>query len=144
MRRTVAVAAVFLVLAGCSSSKNGKGTVSGKVTYKDQPVNNASILLYSTTTAGEAVVIPTAADGTFRAADIPAGDYKVAIQGSPASSGPDTKGMTKEQLEKMKDSLAKMKSEATIKFPQKYNNKDTSGLTLTVKGKTDKDFVLTD
>jgi hypothetical protein len=144
MRRNVAVALTLVLLAGCSGGKIVKTTLAGKLTYKDQPVNNATLMLYPAA-GGEAVIVPVDKDGNFRAADVPAGDYKIVVQGSAGSPGPDTKGMTKEQLEKMKDQLEKMKTEPTIAFPDKFKKKESTTLTVSVtKGMPDHPIALTD
>jgi hypothetical protein len=144
MRRSAAVCLVLLLLAGCSGSKTVKTTLAGKLTYKDAPVNNASLNLYPAA-GGEAIIIPVDKEGNFRAADVPAGDYKVVVQGSPGSPGPDTKGMTKEQIDKMKDQIDKMKSDPTIPFPDKYKKKESTTLSVTVsKGMAEQTFAMTD
>jgi hypothetical protein len=144
MRRSVAVCLGLLLLAGCSGSKIVKTTLAGTITYKEKPVNNATLLLYPAA-GGEGLPIPVDKDGKFRSADVPAGDYKVVVQGSAGSSGPDTKGMTKDQLEKMKGSLDAMKSDPTIPFPDKYKKKESTPLSVTVsKGMPEQTFTLTD
>jgi hypothetical protein len=133
MQRLIAVSIGLLLLAGCGSSRAPSGWVSGTITYKGQPVNGAALLLYPTSGAlGAEVTIPVTQEGTFRAADVPLGEYKIVVQPNPGDPGPSTKGMTPEQLAKMKDQLDKMKTPATITIPEKYKTKDKTDLTVTV------------
>jgi hypothetical protein len=144
MLRNVAVCLAVVLLAGCSGSKVVKTTLAGKLTYKGAPVNNATLNLFPTA-GGEAIIVPVDKEGNFRAADIPAGDYKIVVQGSAGSPGPDTKGMTKEQIDKMKEQIDKMKSDPTIAFPDKYKKKESTPLTVNVtKGMPDHPIELTD
>jgi hypothetical protein len=132
MRSVLPVSIGLLLLTGCGPSVV-KGVVSGTVTYKSQPVNGATLFLYPTTAGkGSEMTIPVNQEGTFRASDVPAGDYKVVVQPSAGNSGPKTKGMTKEQLAQMKEQVESMKVPATIKIPGKYTKQETSDLKMTV------------
>ncbi len=139
MRRIVVVSIGLLLLVGCGP-KNAKGTLSGTIKYKGLPVNGATLHLFTPGgKEGNDIEVPVAQDGTFSVADVPAGDYKVIVVGSPGTAGPSTKGMTPEQLAKMQGSLDKMKQEKTIDFPDKYKQKDKTDLTCTVvKGANEK------
>ncbi len=143
MRRTVAISVALLLLAGCGG-KSGKSTLSGKITYKDQPVNSATLYLFPSG-AGEPTVVPVAPDGTFRVADVPAGEYKVAVQGAAGQAGPSLRGLPPDKIEEAKAKMANMQTAATIAFPDKYKKKETSPLTLTVgKGAGEQNLTLTD
>jgi len=131
MRRTALVFLGFCFLVGCNTSKVAKGTLSGTVTYKGQPVNGGSLLLYTPAGAEAAAPIPLGQDGTFKAADVAAGDYKVVIQPSEGYKGPPTQGMSPEMMAKMKAN-PDFNQPATIKIPDKYKKIETSDLTLTV------------
>jgi hypothetical protein len=150
MRRVIAVGLGLLVLAGCSGSKGGNATLSGKVSYKDQPVNGASLLLYASGAAADAepLAIPVGQDGTFQAADVPPGDYKVVVRASEMPPGLADRMMkggggdaeTQDKMKKMREGM-----KATIAYPKKYKDRTTSPLTLTLKkGDPPHDFVLTD
>ena len=74
MRRIVLVSVVALVLAGCGPKRARTGAVSGKLTYKTQPVNNAALLLYSVSKEkADPILIPVEGDGSFRITDVPPG-----------------------------------------------------------------------
>jgi hypothetical protein len=143
MRRSVAVCLALFLLVGCGG-KNVKGVLSGKITYKGAPVNSATLELFPAA-GGEPLPIPVDKEGNFKAKDVPAGEYKVVVMGSAGTQGPNTQGMTKEQLEKAKGSLDAMKQDPTIAFPDKYKKKESTDLKVTVgSGETNQDFPLAD
>jgi hypothetical protein len=132
MRRLVLVSIAVLLFVGCRP-RAPKGTVSGTITYQGQPVNGATLLLYPTFgDEGAEISIPVSQEGTFRTDDVVAGEYKVVVQASPGNPGPSTKGMSPEQLAKMKDQLEQMKAPATIKYPDRYKQRDKTDLNVTV------------
>jgi hypothetical protein len=134
MRRIITVSIALLLLGGCGPQKT-TGTVSGTVTYNNQPVNGATLLLYpagARADEGKEIPIPVGQDGTFSSSNLPPGEYKIVVQANPGDPGPSTRGMTPEQLAKMKESLDKLKTPATIKYPDKYKQLDRTDLTLTV------------
>jgi hypothetical protein len=135
MCRMLAVSVGLLLLAGCGSSRPQSGVVTGKITYKGQPVNGASLMLYPTKPGeGAGVTIPVDQEGNFRAADVPLGEYKVVVEGAREQSNipPGPANMTPEEKEKRKELMEKMKTKATIPFPSKYTNEKTTDLTCTV------------
>ncbi len=143
MCRIVPVSIALLLLAGCSSTIP-KGGVSGSVTYKNQPVNGGSLMLYPTTAGqGTEFAIPVTQEGTFKS-EVPVGEYKVVVQPNQGFSL-NTKGMTPEQLAKMKDQIDASKVPATIHIPPKYTKKETTTATMTVgKGEQTVNLELTD
>src|SRR5262245_677135 len=77
------------VLVGCGSSRVRPGVVSGKVTYKGKPVNDAALLLYPAGGgATDPITIPVTAEGEFRISDTPPGEYKVVVQGAEGGGVP--------------------------------------------------------
>jgi hypothetical protein len=130
MKRFAIVALGLLLAVGCNSSKVSKATLSGAIAYKGQAVNGGALRLISTS-GGTEVVIPLAQDGTFRSADVPAGDYKVVVEPSEGFKGPPAKGMTPEMQAKMKAN-PDFNQAGTIPIPEKYKKKETSDLTITV------------
>jgi hypothetical protein len=131
MRRIAIVVVVAFVAVGCNVSKLPKGTLSGSITYKGQPVNGGTLQLISTSGGSEAAPIPIAQDGTFKAADVPAGDYKAVVQPSEGYKGPPAKGMSPEMQAKMKGN-SDFNQTGTIPIPEKYKKPETTDLTLTV------------
>jgi hypothetical protein len=116
MRRIVAVAVVLLLLVGCGP-KGKKGAVTGTVTYKGQPVNNAALLLYPASGGNNPITVPVTQEGTFSASDLPPGEYKVVVQGSAAQGAA---------------SGAAMATKPTIQFPNKYKQLTSTDLKCTV------------
>src|SRR5947209_6010990 len=121
-----------LILAGCSQGPP-KGALTGTVKYNNQPVNGATLFLEPSGGTGAPFAIPVSQEGTFSIQGVPAGDYKIRIEGSEGAKAPSTKGMTQEQIAKMKDRLDALETKPTIPFPDKYKQTSTSGLSYTVK-----------
>lgn len=139
MRRTVSVFIGLLLLAvlvGCMSKRTRSGTVSGKITYKGQPVNDAALLLYPSSGGGEAnpITISVDGEGNFLITDVPPGEYKIVVQGS---EGEDNeafllKGLSKDEQAKMKAKMGSQASPKTIPFPKKYRDQNTTDLKCTI------------
>jgi hypothetical protein len=133
MRRIIAASIGLLLLAGCGS-KVQKGGLSGTLTYKGEPVNNATLLLYPNAGAmGDAIPIPVGADGTFRSSGLPAGDYKVVVEGTAGTQMPNLKNVSPaKQAEAQKKLEAQGSTKPTIPFPDKYKDVKTSDLTVNI------------
>jgi hypothetical protein len=109
--------------------------VSGTVTYKGKPVNNAALQIYPT--QGDylkPITIPVGEDGTFRIADVPPGPYKVVVEGSEGGSEvPDLSNVPPDKRAQMKEKLDRMAGPSrTIDFPKKYKDSKTTDLTCTI------------
>jgi hypothetical protein len=140
MRRIVVVSIAALLLVGCGPKRAKTGVVSGTVTYKGQPVNGAALLLFPTAgSQSESITIPVNQEGAFRIADVPAGEYKVVVQGTAGASEYNLKNMPPAKAAEAKAKLDQMKTAATIRFPDKYKSHLTTDLRCTV---TDKDQTL--
>lgn len=129
----VALLGLALLAAGCAP---GFGDVSGKVTYKGQPVVGATITFYD---AGKNTPSATIdADGKYTLQKVAAGPAKVVIL-TPMNIV--FKGMEGSGGEKMGADRPK-----TPKIPAKYSDPEKSGLGFDVKGggAQTKDFDLTD
>ncbi|OWK34575.1 hypothetical protein [Fimbriiglobus ruber] len=114
--------------------------VSGKITYKGQAVNGGTLMMVNTGDKGESTNVPLTQEGTYRAADLPEGEYKVVIQPASGTAGvPSTKGMDPAKAAEIKSKIDAMKTAATITIPDKYKKVATTDLKLTV-GKTDQTF----
>ena len=139
-----AVAAILLLAAGCGQASKGS-SVSGKITYKGQPLTGGIIKLYSdaapapaTRGADNSFHITIKPDGTFGASNVPEGMAKVAIESQPAPSKP--AGFDPKTGIPLAPGTADF-----VRIPQKYTDPNTSGLTWDVKpGSEKKDFDLTD
>lgn len=131
---------LLAVLVGCMSKRTRSGAVSGKITYKGQPVNDAALLLYPSGSGPEEnpITISVDGEGGFRITDVPPGEYKIVVEGS---EGVDNEAAMLKFLppEKQAEMKAKMQPQAspkTIPFPKKYKNLNTTDLKCTI---TDKD-----
>jgi hypothetical protein len=131
MWRLVLLSFGILTLFGCSGGKKPNGVVSGKLTYKGNPVNGAALQLIQATGAGESYRFPTTQEGAFHISDVPAGEYKVVVQPSPGYT-PNTKGMDPAVLAENRSKMEEMKTPGTIPIPDKYKQRTTTDLTLTV------------
>jgi hypothetical protein len=141
MRRIVTVSVVALLLVGCGPKRAKTGVVAGKVTYNSKPVNDAALMLYPASGGADAapITIPVTHEGEFRISDVPAGDYKIVVQGSAGATQVDRAlfaKIPKEKQAEMKAKLDSMNTPATIKFPDKYKTVAKTDLKCTV---TDKD-----
>jgi hypothetical protein len=118
------------VLVGCGR-RSRSGVVSGKITYKEQPVNDAALRLYPADGgAAEPITIPVTADGSFSMSDVPKGEYKIIVQGS-EGGGSDAsllKNVPKDRQEEVKKLMGDRASSRTIPFPRKYKNLKTTDL----------------
>jgi hypothetical protein len=133
MRRLLSFSILILFLSGCGGKKPPSGIVTGSVTYKGQPVNGAALILYMTTGAGDTITIPVSQDGTYRATDIPMGEYIVVVQPSTGMSGvPSTKGMDKAKAAEVQAKIDAMKGTPTIPIPDKYKKRTSSDLKMSI------------
>ena len=149
MRRIVTVALVALLLAGCGPKGKKTGVVTGKITYKGQPVNGAALLLFPTAGGDTAVMtVPVSQEGEFRISELTPGQYKVVVQGTAGAQQVDPrllKSMPPEKQAEVKEKLSHMNTPPTIRFPDKYKDPKKSPLTWDVqKGDQTKDLALTD
>ncbi|MBI3465937.1 MAG: carboxypeptidase regulatory-like domain-containing protein [Planctomycetes bacterium] len=116
--------AVTIVLAGCGGSDKKIGAVSGKVTYRGQPVSEGSVSLVDTT-AGEGAEATLNRDGTFKIetpeGGLPPGTYAVSISPPIYEDSSDPKTPPVMVQKKVKN------------IPEKYRSHFTSGLSATVK-----------
>jgi hypothetical protein len=141
MRRIVTVAVVALLLAGCGPKGKKTGVVTGKITYKGQPVNGALLSLYPVTGGDTSVMsVPVGQDGEFRISDVAPGEYKVVVQGSPGSQEVNPamlRGMPPDKRAEAEAKLKAMSTPRTIDFPKKYTDLKTTDLKVTVTDKSE-------
>jgi hypothetical protein len=129
---------LLAVLVGCTG-KPRSVVVTGKLTYKGNAVNGATMQLFPVAGKADKAVttISVAQDGMFRSTDLPAGEYKVVVTGTAASSQvPEDllKKMPPEKRAEMEGKLANMNTKATIPFPDKYKGAATTDLKCTITG----------
>jgi len=146
----------LFLFAGCSGKPTA--SVTGKVTYKGQPVTGGNIDLFPAdgNEAGR-YRIPIKADGTFSTIDIPPGLKKVSIEtesvkimgtgGYTPPKAPGGRGAEKPPGEAPKQfDVDNSNMPKYVEIPKKYADPDKSGLTWEItKGKQpEKTFDLTD
>jgi hypothetical protein len=146
---------------GCTESPS-PSKLAGTVKYKGNPVTGGNMGIYAK--EGGYYTISINADGTYAAADLPAGESVVTIETesiNPAKRGNATyggeRGKGQRSSSPTPDQMAggaagadagpkaEVASGVYVKIPPKYSKKETSGLTLNLtKGTNQKDFDLTD
>lgn len=133
--RRALVCPLFLALAfGCSSkgNPNAPAKVSGEVTYKGQKLPSGSVTFHPT--KGAPIRAPIGADGGYSATDLPAEDMQVTIETDSAKPpvDPTKQGYGGGRQMRMspgpKDKSAAPQA-TYVKIPDKYGNKNRSGLT---------------
>jgi hypothetical protein len=159
------MALFFPVLAGCGT---GTGKVSGKVTYKGQPVPGGQVLLRPADPRQNAVSATLDEEGRYSAV-LPTGEVTVSIDNRdleprPSFGGGIPAGIPLSAEARSKLGKAKAAAPAAppdkpiesaddprqpsgryVPIPEKYYMAETSGLKFTVKGgEQTQDFELTD
>ena len=120
---------VALACAGCGRV----GQVAGKVTYRDQPVPDGTVMLLASD--GQPYDGKIQPDGTFLIRDVPSGTAKVSVTSLTAAGEVDKTGNSKGDGRAKQRSIAKGGPRSRI--PSKYGDFTQSGLTVTVeKGAT--------
>jgi len=137
MARFIFYGCLVLILAGCSKSEFPKAIrVEGHVTYKQQPVEGATVILVPLNAEGHSATGITEADGSFslstymnpqtRLPGAIAGDYQVSI--------------TKREVQKIPEGLDGFQAMAYFSklpppkslIPEIYANSAKSGFTVMV------------
>jgi hypothetical protein len=135
----------LVLVTGCKS----RGSVSGKVLFKSQPVTGGYVVFSGEKGGGKSAQI-NPQDGTYSLDDLPTGTYKLAVQphevkvsrsgpGGRAGGGP-PKGMFGPPKDTPLPSGVDPKSfdptagaGKAVPIPKQYQDPDTSGLTFEVK-----------
>jgi len=157
--------AAFVTL-GCESHSPFPAKLSGKVTYKGEPLGGGTMAFY--TADGQVISTDIRSDGTYVSTNLPEGTLTVTIEtesvnpnksqpeyrspgagpaamhrGPTAPPGAPKGGAPKSPIP---DSAPVTASPSTyVKIPAKYSDKTKSGLTITLKkGDQKHDFDLTD
>jgi hypothetical protein len=140
--------------SGCTAGKPGLGTVTGRVTYRGQPVTGGSITFVAApAAAGEGrYTFGVDAHGSYFASQLPVGVFHIAIETESAKN----RGNPADMLKKMRPppgvqvpAVLTPSPEAAanmpryMKLPARYAKAETSGLSLTVaEGRQRMDFDL--
>jgi hypothetical protein len=147
---------LVLVVGGCGGD-SGTGTITGKVTYKSEPLVGGQIVFLTDTAGGFSA--PIQEDGSYKVEKVPVGKVKVYFQ-PPATGNPfamSMKNLPPGMREKVAADIAKKAkppanappeyklptARPDIKFPKKYTDAEQSGFVYDVqKGPQSKDFPL--
>ena len=145
---------VSLVALGCSRGNvHAPAKVSGRLTYKGQPIKAGKMQLHAEDgTVFEAQISP---DGTYSATDVATGELIVTVdtehlnpgKKAPKVSSPDAEKRMKYSNMRMTQGAgnADDPAEHYTKIPEKYSNPKTSPVTLELSaGRQVKDIDLTD
>jgi hypothetical protein len=148
----VASGLAFVAVSGCSD--DGLGTrypVSGKVTYKGEPVAAGSISFYATgENAEKRNATGVIKDGYYTISTIGTddgafpGDYNVAISARQADMSQANANREKTGGSARQDDIAKAYREAKQMIPAKYENPDSGLKAKVVAGSNSIDFPLSD
>ena len=111
----------FLLMTGCGPSF---GSVSGKVTYKGQPVTAGTVVIYDSQNNAPSAEI--GADGTYEIPKVAVGPTLIAVI---APTSIVFKGMNDAPGAALPSGKSKPPP-----FPAKYADREKSGFTLVVKG----------
>jgi hypothetical protein len=129
---SLAALLLALVLAGCS----GKGTISGRVIYKGQPLPSGAVAFYG---AGNSVrTTQIDAQGNYSVTGVPAGPAKVCVITVPSGTAPVSGAAGKMDPSKMGASPDVTSGTGTptapkyVPIPQKYKDPGTTDLDYTV------------
>jgi hypothetical protein len=141
-----------LALLGCNKGNvNAPARVSGKLTYKNQPIKAGMMFLH--TPDGSKYPAQISSDGTYSATDIPAGELIVTVStdhlspSQKAPQGAEAARRMKAQSSQMQQPAGPVEkpSDHYTKIPDKYSNPKTSPITLDLKpGRQVQDIDLTD
>jgi hypothetical protein len=145
-----ALLAVAVLASGCGGG-GGNASLSGKVTYKGQPLHIGRVTLVWSTGKNdkngrpiiESAFSPISKEGTYHMEKLQGGaKAQVAIESvAPAVTNPlDTSQVVSEEEKKRRYEKA-----GFVPIPEKYAKVQTSGLSIELKGGANqKDFDLTD
>ena len=124
-RLALPMLALFCLLLLCGCSKPAVGTVSGKVTYKNQPVPSGTVTFFGQGDRVESAEIQE--DGSYTITKAPVGTVKIGVI-TLQPWAPPTKSHMPDQVPET--SAVK---KPFVKVPDDYRNPETSGLTYVVQ-----------
>jgi len=134
------LAALLILIAplGADEKPSKIGTVSGKVTFKDQPLPGGTVAFHPE--KGKAVIAALVADGSY-SAKVPAGEYRVTIETESLKD----KGKEPAKGEEKPKGGDKKEAPKYVKIPEKYGDPTKTPLRVTVtEGEQTVDLKLSD
>jgi hypothetical protein len=137
-----AVLGVSLVLCLATTGCGGNGSVSGKVSYKGEPLGGGSVLFVSTEGRGSAST-EIGPDGQYSIDKIAAGPVKISVEtksakpvkGPPRGAMPTPPaGAMPKDIDPSKYNQPSQPKGKYVAIPENYADPEKSGLTYTVTG----------
>ncbi|GAB5401783.1 MAG: hypothetical protein Aurels2KO_00140 [Aureliella sp.] len=133
----------LLLTIGCAPGDTNPPTfeVTGTVTYKNKPVEGATVVLVATDPSGQGAVGNTDANGVYKVGTFGEGDgavagsYQVKVFKYPMTAEPPNDGddvMTEEEEEDEYGGVEEDEPEARNELPAKYEDAARSGFEVTV------------
>jgi hypothetical protein len=116
----------FVLALGVSGCGPRVGTVSGKVTYQAKPLPGGYVTFISQAAGNATVSAPIQEDGSYSAANVPAGPAKVTVQGPSSSTVWVNQGPNRKPVQ--------VGREPPVKIPARYGSVNETGLSLQVAG----------
>jgi len=110
-------------VSGCAS----KGTVYGKVTYKGEPVPNASVGLWAAK-ATESNGATTTKEGAYEVGNLVPGTYKVTV----TTTAPPKGGISQMPMPNVPGGTPMPGQEKYVEIPKKFADQSGTPLTITV------------
>lgn len=122
--------ALMLIAAGCSS--NAPATVTGKVTFKNEPVITGTV----TIVAGDKTAIGgISPDGTYTVMDAPTGKVKIAVSSPKPATGPNVpREVVRGRNRSDQTAQPQVDPNKWRALPDTVANPDTSGIETELKG----------
>ena len=130
--------ALLLVAAGCGSSS---GRVSGKISYKSNPLHGGTVTFQALGEKGWAKTASIAEDGSYNLDELPKGPAQISVETQTVKPNPVGQAMAAKMTkgkdippEMLKSSPfgQAMQADKYVAIPPKYGKAETSGLTYEV------------
>jgi len=161
-RLGLSAAFLTVLVVGCGTENPVPAKVRGVVRYNGKPLHGGNVIFHSSDKGSYNATIAQDGSGNYEAVDLPTGELQVSVVTEFLNPNPKggsakfAKAASKIDAEyaagmtKMKAAAGAPVSSAELaarytKIPDKYGNKDTSGLVVTLeRGKNEFDFDLKD
>jgi hypothetical protein len=126
----VALAGLLGLAAGCGA----QGSVTGKVTYKDKPVANGTIVFLFNDEKGGGKVFTIDKDGNYNATGLPTGAARIAVTPPAVMKMPPAVQARLKKDAHAPQGVNDTEGGSLTDMPKSYQNPEKSGLTCEVKG----------
>lgn len=113
-----------LVVCGCGPGDVARTNVTGKVTYKGNPLPAGTVAFIN----GSTVATGEIKDGQYSIPNVAVGENKISVTTPP----PPSQGQQMQMKQKVEGKSFSGEAPTSVAIPAKYNNPDSSGLTYTV------------